>query len=198
MSKRRTASANTGSGSSSSKRIKFDNFGAANDTDDLPPAHAAAQQQRAASSAGVSTRPAPLAPAVMPSLVLLAARVFAIHFRKLFIPEDDTRPELGQAVRESLKNLPDTVTPKLLALLRAHCPTYISADLLILVCMPCITNRLSLKIFLITPAVLLKRSRYMPHRRISWRQCQSITCYWDSTRRRDCKLFGAEWAKKDQ
>ncbi|KAG8740358.1 hypothetical protein FRC10_004397 [Ceratobasidium sp. 414] len=134
MPKRRQTSASTSGGGSSSqttKRIKFDNFGAANETDDMPTAHVAAKQQRSAFSTGVSTRPAPHASRTFPTLASLAISVFAANFRKLFVPEDRAKPEYGRGVRESLLGLPDVLVPKLLASLRLQCPTYLNADLLI-------------------------------------------------------------------
>ncbi|KAG9087794.1 hypothetical protein FS749_002639 [Ceratobasidium sp. UAMH 11750] len=135
MSKRRQASASTSGGASSSqttKRIRFDNFGAANETDNMPTAHVAAKQQRSTSSTGVSTRPAPNDTRTFPTLGSLAISVFAANFRKLFVPEDRARPEYGRAVRESLLGLPDALIPRILASLRMHCPTYLNADLLML------------------------------------------------------------------
>lgn len=139
MSKRRaTSSTNSVAGSSTTrtKRIKFNNFAAANDTDDLPHAHfaGAQQQERQSSSSGISTRPSPRA-ATFPSLASLSARVFATNFKTLYIPEDHTNPNHGIAMRNNLKMLPDTLIPKLLALLREHCPTYLTHGLLVMVCL---------------------------------------------------------------
>lgn len=139
MSKRRaTSSASSVAGGSNArtKRIKFDSFAAPNDTDDLPPAHVAdaQQQERQSGSSGISIRPSPRAPAIFPSLASLSARVFATNFKTLYIPEDPTNPKHGIAMRKSLKMLPDTIIPKLLALLRVHCPTYLSHGLLVTVC----------------------------------------------------------------
>ncbi|KAG8697286.1 hypothetical protein FRC09_007964 [Ceratobasidium sp. 395] len=135
MSKRRQSSANASGRSSNSqttKRIKSGNFGAENDTDNMPAAHVAAKQQRAASSTGVSTRPAPLASRTFPTLASLAINVFAANFRKLFIPEDRMKPEYGRDVRESIIELPDILIPRVLAALRLHCPTYLNSDVLML------------------------------------------------------------------
>ncbi|KAG9079796.1 hypothetical protein FRC06_007454, partial [Ceratobasidium sp. 370] len=133
MSKRRQASASAGaSNSQTTKRIKFDNFGAANETDDMPTVHVAAKQQRSSSSTGVSIRPAPNASRTFPTLASLAISVFAANFRKLFVPEDRAKPEYGRDVRNSLLALPDALIPKILSSLRMHCPTYLNADLLML------------------------------------------------------------------
>lgn len=137
MSKRRaTSSADAVAGTSNTrtKRIKFDNFAAPNAAYDLPPAHAAAaqHQERQTGSSGISTRPSPRAPATFPSLASLAARVFAAHFKTLYISEDHTNPKHGRAMRERLQALPDTIIPKLLALLREQCPTYLSHGLLVM------------------------------------------------------------------
>ncbi|KAG8787722.1 surf-like protein [Ceratobasidium sp. 428] len=98
----------------------------------MPAAHVAAKQQRAASSTGVSTRPAPLASRTFPTLASLAINVFAANFRKLFIPEDRMKPEYGRDVRESIIELPDILIPRVLAALRLHCPTYLNSDVLML------------------------------------------------------------------
>ncbi|KAG9128003.1 hypothetical protein FRC07_006363 [Ceratobasidium sp. 392] len=133
MSKRRQPSASSkGSSSQTTKRIKFSNFGAENDADNVPTAHAAAKQQHAASSTGVSTRPAPVASKTFPTLASLAINAFATNFRRLFVPEDRAKPEYGREVRESILGLPDTLIPKVLASLRSHCPTYLNGDVLML------------------------------------------------------------------
>ena len=125
-----------GNSNTRTRRIKFDNFAAANDTDDLAPAHIAAaqQQERQTGSSGISTRPSPRGPATLPSLASLSARVFATNFKTLYIPEDHTNPKHGVAIRKTLKMLPDTIIAKLLALLREHCPTYLNHGLLVTVC----------------------------------------------------------------
>ncbi|QRV83152.1 EIN3-binding F-box protein 1 [Ceratobasidium sp. AG-Ba] len=128
MSKRRQPSA--GTSLQTTKRLKFDNFGAANATDDMALAHVAGKQQRSTVSTGVSTRAASLAPGTFPSLASLAISVFASNFRKLFIPGDNANPERGREVRESILALPDTLIPKVLASLRMHCPTFLSGEVL--------------------------------------------------------------------
>lgn len=116
--------------SARSKRLKFDSFAIANETDGLPQAHVVAQQQAGPSSAGVSARP-PRNITAIPTLVSLAARVFATHFKTLYIPEGDYIIQRGASTRRRLKELPDTIIPGLLALLRQHSPNYLSSDVLI-------------------------------------------------------------------
>ncbi|KAF8600347.1 RNI-like protein [Ceratobasidium sp. AG-I] len=137
MPKRRATSSTgsvAGGSNTRSKRIKFDNFAAPKDTDDLPPAHIAdaQQQEHQSGSSGISTRSSPRVPATFPSLASLSARVFAANFKTLYIPKDHTNPKHGVAMRKSLKMLPDTIIPKLLALLREHCPTYLNHGLLVM------------------------------------------------------------------
>ncbi|KAH7334225.1 hypothetical protein B0J17DRAFT_672633 [Rhizoctonia solani] len=126
MPKRRTT-APAPTSSRSSKRIKFDSFGAPNGTDDLPQAHVAARQQSGPSSTGASVR-SPRRVNGIPTLVSYAAKVFAVHFKSLYIPESENLR--GPAMRKRLSDLPDTLIPKLLALLREQCPTYLRADII--------------------------------------------------------------------
>ncbi|CAE6387391.1 unnamed protein product [Rhizoctonia solani] len=114
---------------SSAKRIKFDSFGAPNETDDLPQAHVAAQHQSGPSSTGASLR-APRRVNGIPTLVSYAARVFAMHFKTLYIPESENLRIDGPPMRKRLSNLPDTLIPKLLLLLREYCPTYLRSDII--------------------------------------------------------------------
>ncbi|CAE7182385.1 unnamed protein product, partial [Rhizoctonia solani] len=128
MPKRRaTTSASTRA--RSSKRIKFDSFGALNETDSLPPAHVAAKQRLEPSSTGASVRP-PRRVNGVPSLVSYAAKVFATHFKTLYIPESENLRIDGPAMRKRLSDLPDTLIPRLLLLLREHCPNYLRPEII--------------------------------------------------------------------
>ncbi|KEP48968.1 RNI-like protein [Rhizoctonia solani 123E] len=112
-----------------SKRIKFDSFGAPDELDGLPPAHVAAHQQSGPSSAGVSVR-SPRRVNGVPTLVSYAAQVFAEHFKTLYIPKSENLRIDGYAMRRRLNDLPDTLIPRLLLLLREHCPNYLRSDIL--------------------------------------------------------------------
>ncbi|CUA70813.1 EIN3-binding F-box protein 1 [Rhizoctonia solani] len=126
---KRRANALASARTSSSKRIKFNSFGALNETDDLPPAHVAAKLQSGPSSAGASVRP-PRRVNGVPTLVSYAAHIFAAHFRTLFIPESEYLRLDGFAMRKRLSNLPDTLMPRLLLLLREYCPTYLRPEVI--------------------------------------------------------------------
>ncbi|CAE6444033.1 unnamed protein product [Rhizoctonia solani] len=126
MPKRRTT-ASAPTAARSSKRIKFDSFGAPNETDDLPQVHVAAQQQSGSSSTGTSVR-LPRRVNGVATLVSYAAQVFAMHFKTLYIPENGNLR--GPAMRKRLSDLPDTLIPRLLLLLREHCPTYLRSDII--------------------------------------------------------------------
>lgn len=134
MPKKRKTKAH-GNSSQKSKRLKFDNFGAANDTDHLPQAHVAAQRQQSGpSSAGACVRLSPHATANIPTLLSIAARVFAINFSTIFAREGEYRGPRAFAARHRLSQLPENLIPMMLALLREHSPGYLNANMLITVC----------------------------------------------------------------
>jgi hypothetical protein len=196
MPNRRKATSSSKAGSSSadsankSKRIKLDNFGAANDTDDLPPAHVAAQQQQSGpSSAGASVCPTHRTLAAFPTLASLAARVFATHFNTLYILENEYlaphRTTTRQKLSEKLSELPESLIPKLLALLREHSPAYLNAGVLITVCTSHVAYFLNTNAskLAFSRVVLFERSRDTPPRRASRCQCPSGKRDWNSIRR---------------
>ncbi|KAJ1301745.1 hypothetical protein OPQ81_008976 [Rhizoctonia solani] len=129
MPKRRATAPASTHKTSSSKRIKFDSFAAPNETDNLPPAHVAAQRQSESSSTGASVR-SPRRVNGIPTLVSYAARVFAMHFKTLYIPESENLRIDGPAMRRRLSDLPDTLIPKLLLLLREYCPNYLRPEII--------------------------------------------------------------------
>ncbi|KAF8755964.1 hypothetical protein RHS01_04952 [Rhizoctonia solani] len=106
MPKRREAP--TRKTASSAKRIKFSSFGAPNETDDLPQAHVAAQQQSAS----------------------YATRVLAMHFKTLCLSASENLRIGGPPMLRRLSDLPDTLIPNLLLLLREYCPTYLRSDII--------------------------------------------------------------------
>ncbi|KAF8711975.1 hypothetical protein RHS03_01609, partial [Rhizoctonia solani] len=126
MPKRREAP--TRKTASSAKRIKFSSFGAPNETDDLPQAHVAAQQQ-SGPSAGASLR-APRHTNGIPTLASYATRVLAMHFKTLCLSASENLRTGGPPMRRRLSDLPDTLIPNLLLLLREYCPTYLRSDII--------------------------------------------------------------------
>ncbi|ELU40537.1 leucine rich repeats (2 copies) domain-containing protein [Rhizoctonia solani AG-1 IA] len=101
MPKRREAP--TRKTASSAKRIKFSSFGAPNETDDLPQAHVAAQQQ-SGPSAGASLR-APRHTNGIPTLASYATRVLAMHFKTLCLSASENLRIGGPPMLRRLSDL---------------------------------------------------------------------------------------------
>jgi hypothetical protein len=79
------------------------------------------------SSSASSTRPLPLS--TVPALTTLCARVFVANFVQLRNHEDR-----WEHVSVYLKALPDVLVPKIFAMLRRVCPTYLTHEFIVTVC----------------------------------------------------------------
>jgi hypothetical protein len=83
-------------------------------------------QNNIPSPAAASTRTLPVTS--VPALSTLCARVFVANLAKLSQRESTWKP-----TRECLKILPDSLVPKIFAMLRASCPTILSEPFIVAV-----------------------------------------------------------------